>query len=46
MNTGEVVRGLVSHVEKGTRNWFFVTNERIKHRPIDMNTVDEWVYDE
>ncbi len=31
MKTGEVVQGQVSHVEKVKRNWFFVSNEKIKH---------------
>jgi len=45
MKTGEVIRGRVSAVRKGTKNWFFVMNERQKPRPIDLNTVDEWLYD-
>jgi len=46
MNTGEVIEGKVSHIEKGTLNWFFVTNEDEKHRPIDIDEVDEWIYNE
>jgi len=46
MNTGEVIEGKVSHIEKGTLNWFFVTNKDKKHRPIDIDEVDEWIYNE
>ena len=46
LKTGEIVQGKVSHIEKTTRNWFFVNDGKDKYRPIDMNTVDEWLYDE
>jgi hypothetical protein len=44
MDTGEVIEGRVSHVEKCSLNWFFVTNEDEKHRPIDIEKVVEWIY--
>ena len=44
MKTGEVIEGKVSAIEKCKLNWFFVTNEDKKHRPIDIETVDEWLY--
>jgi len=44
MNTGEVIEGRVSAVEKCSSNWFFVTNEDEKHRPIDIEEVYEWLY--
>ena len=46
MKTGEIVRGRVSHIEKTTPNWFFVNDGRQKYRPIDMDTVKEWLYDD
>ena len=42
--SGEVIEGRVSHVEKCSLNWFFVTNEDEKHRPIDIEEVYEWLY--
>jgi len=41
MDTGEVIEGTVSAVQKCSLNWFFVTNEDEKHRPIDIEEVDE-----
>ena len=46
MKTGEIVRGKVSHIEKTTPNWFFVNTGKEKYRPIDMDTVKEWFYDD
>ena len=45
MKTGEVIKGRVSAMEKVNKDWFFLNDGLEKHRPIDMNTVDEWVYD-
>ena len=42
--SGEVIEGRVSHIEKCSSNWFFVTNEDEKHRPIDIEEVYEWLY--
>jgi hypothetical protein len=42
--SGEVIEGRVSAVEKCSSNWFFVTNEDEKHRPIDIEEVYEWLY--
>ena len=44
MDTGEVIEGRVSHVEKFKLNWVFVTNEDEKHRLIDIEKVIEWIY--
>jgi hypothetical protein len=44
LNSGEVIEGRLSHVEKCSSNWFFVTNEDEKHRPIDIEEVYEWLY--
>ena len=44
LKSGEVIEGKVSHIEKCSSNWFFVTNKDEKHRPIDIETVDEWLY--
>jgi len=44
LKSGEVIEGKVSHVEKCSSNWFFVTNKDRKHIPIDIETVDEWLY--
>jgi len=46
LKTGEIVRGKVSHIEKTTRNWFFVNDGKEKYRPIDLTTVEEWLYDD
>ncbi len=46
MKTGEVVRGRVMAIEKTTTNLFFLYDGVEKHRPIDINTVDEWLYDD
>ena len=46
MKTGEIVQGRVSHIEKTTPNWFFVNDGKEKYRPIDMDTVEEWLYED
>jgi len=46
MKTGEIVQGRVSHIEKTTPNWFFVNDGKEKYRPIDMDTVKEWLYED
>jgi len=46
MKSGKVISGRVSHVEKIKKDWFFVDDGETQYIPIDMNEVDEWVYDE
>ena len=46
MKSGEVISGRVSHVEKIKKDWFFVDDGETQYIPIDLNEVDEWVYDE
>jgi len=46
MKSGEVISGRVSHVEKIKKDWFFVDDGETQYIPIDLNNVDEWVYDE
>ena len=46
MKTGEVVRGRVMGKEKTSSNWFFLDDGEDKHRPIDIDDVDEWLYDD
>jgi len=46
MKTGEKVTGRVMHIEKTTPNWFFVDDGIEKYKPIDMTTVDEWIYED
>jgi hypothetical protein len=46
MKTGEKVTGRVMHKEKTTPNWFFLDDGIEKYNPIDMTTVDEWIYED
>jgi len=46
MNSGEVISGRVSGVVKGNQDRFFVDDGETMYIPIDLNDVDEWVYDE
>jgi hypothetical protein len=46
MKTGEKVTGRVMHKEKTTPNWFFLDDGIEKYKPIDMTTVDEWIYED
>ena len=45
MKSGEVISSRVSHVEKVDKDWFFVDDGETQYIPIDLNEVDEWVYD-
>ena len=44
MNSGGVIEGRVSAVEKCSSNWFFLDTGDEKYRPIDIEEVDEWLY--
>jgi hypothetical protein len=45
MKSGEVISGRVSAVVKGNQDRFFVDDGETQYIPIDLNEVDEWVYD-
>ena len=44
LKSGEVIEGKVSHIEKCSSNWFFMTTGDEKYRPIDIEEVYEWLY--
>jgi len=46
MTSGEVISGRVSAVVKTNQDKFFVDDGETMYIPIDLNDVDEWVYDE
>jgi hypothetical protein len=46
MTSGEVISGRVSAVVKTNHDKFFVDDGETMYIPIDLNNVDEWVYEE
>jgi len=44
MDSGGVIEGRVSAVEKCSSNWFFLDTGDEKYRPINIEEVDEWIY--
>jgi hypothetical protein len=44
MDSGGVIEGRVSAIEKCSSNWFFLDTGDEKYRPINIEEVDEWIY--
>ena len=44
MNSGGVIEGRVSAVEKCSSNWFFLDTGDDKYWPVDIEEVDKWIY--